>query len=54
MLRKRPGDVLLPYQPMPKPSPFVGVSGDLEHMLWSISECLASNKNDSSRMGSPE
>ena len=39
-LRKTPGASPAPYQPSPKPSPFVVVAPSCEWRLWSISECF--------------
>jgi hypothetical protein len=38
-LRKTPGVFPTPYQPTPKPSPFVVSAPSCEWRLWSISEC---------------
>ena len=39
MLWYTPGVSGVPYQPMPKPSPFVVSAPSFEWRLWSISEC---------------
>ena len=38
MLWKIPGSSPTPYQPIPKPSPFVGSAPIVELRLWTISE----------------
>ena len=43
-----------PYQPMPKPSPFVVVAPRRECRLWSINECFGRKSRSSTRIGSPE
>jgi hypothetical protein len=39
-LWKTPGVSPTPYQPLPKPSPFVVSAPSCEWRLWSISECF--------------
>jgi hypothetical protein len=40
MLRKTPGVSWSPYQPSPKPSPFVSSAPSREWRLWTIREFL--------------
>jgi hypothetical protein len=54
MLWKTPGTWLEPYQPRPKPSPFVGSAPRRECRLWSISELPGVYSASLSRIGEPE
>jgi hypothetical protein len=53
-LRKTPGVSPTPYQPIPKPSPFVVSAPSCEWRLWSISECSGLRINSSIGTGKPE
>src|SRR6187431_1451370 len=52
-LRKTPGPSPIPYQPTPKPSPFVGSAPMRACRLWSTMPCGASNSSVSSTSGCP-
>ena len=44
----------LPYQPMPKPSPFVVTPPSWACRLWSMIECSGRNSRSWARIGSPK
>jgi hypothetical protein len=54
MLLKTPGTGPSPYQPTPKPSPFVGSAPRVECRLWTMRECSGLYKRSSRRTGPPE
>src|SRR3954464_14372338 len=54
MLWKTPGVSWAPYQPTPKPSPFVSSAPICECRLWTISEFFCPYRSSSSRTGEPE
>ena len=53
MLWKTPGVSPAPYQPIPKPSPFVVSAPSLEWRLWSMSECFGFRTSSSISTGDP-
>src|SRR5436309_601916 len=53
-LWKTPGVSWAPYQPTPKPSPFVSSAPICEWRLWTISEFFWPYRSSSSRTGEPE
>ncbi len=54
MLWNTPGVSPTPYQPSPKPSPFVVSAPSVEWRLWSMRECLGLRSSSSSSTGDPE
>src|SRR3954454_13018654 len=54
MLRKTPGVWETPYQPTPKPSPFVGSAPSRDERLWSTIEFVPAYSTSCMRMGEPE
>src|SRR3954447_16937761 len=54
MLRKTPGVWETPYQPTPKPSPFVGSAPSRDERLWSTIEFVPPYSTSCMRMGEPE
>ncbi len=53
-LWKTPGVSAAPYQPMPKPSPFVVSAPSWEWRLWSMRECSGLYRSVSMLTGEPE
>src|SRR5215203_7075348 len=54
VLRNTPGVSPVPYQPTPKPSPFVVSAPSCECRLWTTSEFLGLYRSSSIRIGAPE